>query len=100
MTPTTVRVSPAERPADIGKADIAASVTGHLGPHAPPKLDGLVFVGIALRATKNQAKPAVKIHELRCRPIDARVIRQRWVVEQVLDLLANGLKTASRKNNG
>src|SRR5436190_5950076 len=25
------------------EADVAASVTGHLGPNAPPKQDGLVF---------------------------------------------------------
>ena len=29
----------------------AASVTGHLGPHAPPDLDGVVFIGLAHRAT-------------------------------------------------
>ena len=31
------------------EADIAASITGHLGPNAPDSQDGLVFVGIAIR---------------------------------------------------
>src|SRR5262245_19572825 len=35
------------------EATIAASITGHLGPNAPPKLDGLVYVAIGFRR-KNQ----------------------------------------------
>ena len=31
------------------EADIAASITGHLGPNAPKSQDGLIFVGIAIR---------------------------------------------------
>ncbi len=30
-------------------ADIAVSVTGHLGPCAPPQLDGVIFIGTAVR---------------------------------------------------
>ncbi len=30
-------------------ADVAVSVTGHLGPHAEQKLDGVVYVGIGYR---------------------------------------------------
>ncbi len=37
------------------EADLAASVTGHLGPGAPPELDGIVFIGILSRG----AGPAV-----------------------------------------
>ena len=29
------------------EADVAASITGHLGPDAPPGQDGLIFIGIA-----------------------------------------------------
>lgn len=32
------------------QADVAASITGHLGPNAPAKQDGLIFVGITLRS--------------------------------------------------
>ena len=73
------------------QADIAASVTGHLGPDAPPKLDGLVFVGIATKSAKRHAAPTVDVHELHCRPKDTRLARQRWVVEQVLGLVAGKL---------
>jgi PncC family amidohydrolase len=67
------------------EATIAVSVTGHLGPNAPPTLDGLVFVGIATRPA------AVSVHALRCRRSDSRVVRQRWIVEQALTLLAQEL---------
>ncbi len=31
------------------EADLAASVTGHLGPDAPPELDGVIYVAVARR---------------------------------------------------
>jgi nicotinamide mononucleotide (NMN) deamidase PncC len=31
------------------EADLAASVTGHLGPDAPAALDGVIYVGVARR---------------------------------------------------
>ena len=31
------------------EADYAASITGHLGPNAPPELDGVVYIGLAWR---------------------------------------------------
>lgn len=31
------------------EADYAASITGHLGPHAPPQLDGVIYIGLAWR---------------------------------------------------
>ena len=31
------------------EASIAASITGHLGPHAPAQQDGLIYVGIVIR---------------------------------------------------
>ncbi|MCA9053358.1 MAG: CinA family protein, partial [Planctomycetaceae bacterium] len=36
------------------EADLAASITGHLGPDAPPELDGLVYVGVQRRAPGNE----------------------------------------------
>lgn len=74
------------------EADIAASVTGHLGPNAPLELDGLVFIGIATKSEKRHAAPAVDIHELHCRRKDSRLARQRWIVEQALDLVARNLQ--------
>jgi nicotinamide mononucleotide (NMN) deamidase PncC len=61
-------------------------VTGHLGPNAPAGQDGLVFVAVAVR------KPdCFGIEELHCRRKDSRVVRQRWVVQKALELLANTL---------
>ncbi len=31
------------------EADIAAAITGHLGPHAPADLDGVTFIALAQR---------------------------------------------------
>lgn len=31
------------------EADLAVSITGHLGPDAPKRYDGVVFIGIAIR---------------------------------------------------
>lgn len=65
------------------EADFAVAVTGHLGPHAPDSLDGVVFVG---KAHRNQ--PAGDATRLHCRHLPTRNQRQDWVVEQVL-LLAS-----------
>lgn len=34
-------------------ADLAVSVTGHLGPCAPPELDGVIFIGTAVRSHRS-----------------------------------------------
>lgn len=73
------------------EATIAAAVTGHLGPHAPRDLDGLVFVAIAQRTAK---KTSTLVTELHCRRRDLRVARQRWVVQRALELLADRLELA------
>jgi PncC family amidohydrolase len=74
------------------EADIAASVTGHLGPNAPADLDGLVFIGIAAKSEKRHVPPTAVVHERHCRPKDSRLARQRWVVKQVLDLVTKKLQ--------
>jgi nicotinamide-nucleotide amidase len=69
------------------EADIAVSVTGHLGPHAPAALDGVVFSAAARRGK------ATKTRKWRCSRDKSRVRRQRWVVEQVLDFLGDQLES-------
>jgi PncC family amidohydrolase len=71
------------------EAHIALSVTGHLGPNAPPKLDGHVYAAIARRDAPSRTKTTF----LQCRR-DSRAVRQRWVVERVLDLLSDELEAA------
>ena len=36
------------------EADVAASVTGHLGPNAPARQDGLIYVGLSRRIGEGQ----------------------------------------------
>jgi nicotinamide-nucleotide amidase len=74
------------------EADVAVSVTGHLGPMAPPSLDGHVYAAIAWRRRvgRKLVPPSVRFFE--CRRTDPRITRQWWVVEQVLNLLAEELE--------
>jgi nicotinamide-nucleotide amidase len=74
------------------EADLAAAVTGHLGPNAPPKLDGLVFVAVVRRAKERVARDVV-VKRLRCRRDASRVERQRWVIAQVLMMVAYELES-------
>ena len=47
------------------QADLSAAVTGHLGPGAPKRQDGLVFVGLARRTPgKRRAQPQVFVKKL------------------------------------
>ena len=68
------------------EADVAVSVTGHLGPDAPPQLDGVVFVAVAMRSPATCA-----VFNLRCRKGDSRITRQRFVVQRVLELASREL---------
>lgn len=48
------------------EARLAASITGHLGPGAPGKQDGQIFIAIAMRQTKNpRGKPHVLCEQFR-----------------------------------
>jgi PncC family amidohydrolase len=79
------------------EADLAISVTGHLGPNAPPALDGLVFSSLAWRSKRGQrAQSRVTTHRLQCRGLETRAERQKWVVEKVLEL--SGMELASASN--
>jgi PncC family amidohydrolase len=66
------------------EADFSASVTGHLGPGAPPKLDGLVFIG---RAERRGRSIHVEVETFRCQRSDSRTTRQRKVANRVLAAL-------------
>jgi len=74
------------------EADVAVSVTGHLGPNAPAKLDGRVYSAVAWRDKGgNAARFRVKTTRFLCHKADSRLKRQRWLVEQVLELLGREL---------
>jgi PncC family amidohydrolase len=72
------------------EADLAAAVTGHLGPNAPPKLDGLVFMAVVGRGKIGQLR-GTTIRRIECRRGQSRNARQEWVVEQVLKFVAESL---------
>lgn len=43
------------------EANLAAAVTGHLGPASPPQLDGAVFVAVAIRTAHGLEKHGYQI---------------------------------------
>jgi nicotinamide-nucleotide amidase len=73
------------------EADLAASVTGHLGPNAPPDQDGLVFMAVVSRAGPGEA-PARTIRRIECKRRQSRATRQDWVVEQLLKFVGDELE--------
>ena len=86
------------------QADVAASVTGHLGPDAPPHLDGLFYATVVARESKS-GKPGRAITRKTILPkadgkagskrISARrlrIERQRAATEFVLAMVAEFLE--------
>lgn len=71
------------------EADLAVSVTGHLGPDAPPKLDGVIYVGLA-RRSRQQSGPTVSTRRFRLQET-GRYARQREAVRLVLEQLLRAL---------
>jgi PncC family amidohydrolase len=69
------------------EAQLAMSVTGHLGPNAPAELDGVIYIGSAVRKGQRAAACARKFH------LEAtmRVARQREAARRVLLVLAETL---------
>jgi len=51
--------------AQTPEAHIAASVTGHLGPSAPPGFDGVVYIALARRTSAGPTIVSVTRHQLR-----------------------------------
>jgi len=76
------------------EADVALSVTGHLGPHAPAGLDGQIFTAISWHRARRRSPAKLYVRALQCDRHDSRARRQKWVVEQVLCLLGDELEAA------
>ncbi len=73
------------------EADVAASVTGHLGPQAPAELDGRFFVGWADRFLKNErGEMEPRAWEFRLQAT-SRIERQREAASKVLFIAAEQL---------
>lgn len=80
------------------EADLAAAVTGHLGPNAPESQDGLVFMSLVDRF----GRKIVQEHRLPCHEETSRYPgettreqRQWHAVELVLQMVAAHLNTES-----
>ena len=63
------------------EAQLALSVTGHLGPGAPDGMDGLIFVGMAFRGELEEPTTDVARHVL---TTNERLLRQREAASVVL----------------
>jgi PncC family amidohydrolase len=73
------------------EADLAVSVTGHLGPDAPPQQDGIVYIGLAERQAETGQIAVVQVR--RCQLISSqRLPRQREATLCVLALLQEHLE--------
>jgi nicotinamide-nucleotide amidase len=80
-------------------ADIAAAVTGHLGPGAPPAQDGLVYVAFARRSrSRRQSRSAVAKIELAAEagdelqnPMLRRLRRQKSAADHLLAWILKNL---------
>jgi nicotinamide-nucleotide amidase len=74
-------------------ANLAAAITGHLGPGAPPAQDGLIFLAVARRKEgkrpPNVAIKSVKLSEepgdRRAKPLAKRLRRQRSAASHLLE---------------
>lgn len=80
------------------EATIAAAITGHLGPGAPPDLDGLVFCAVTSRQQRfphrscrfQLASPAPASSD----DLPKRVARQQEAANLLIGFLLNSLGTA------
>lgn len=77
------------------EATIAVSVTGHLGPHAPKKLDGKIFGAIALRQKNKIAISSLETDLKR----KGRQTRQRTASLSILKMVRSVL-TRERPKKG
>jgi nicotinamide mononucleotide (NMN) deamidase PncC len=78
------------------EADLAASVTGHLGPDAPPDQDGLVYIGMAERDVTSGLADAAAVRRHRLTS-QGRLARQREAVGLTLDLLIDHFAETGRR---
>ena len=65
------------------EADIAAAITGHLGPDAPPEVDGICFVAIAVAEPAGRGSKIIDQRRL-CLQSDDRAARQDEAAESLL----------------
>lgn len=83
------------------EAGLSVAVTGHLGPGAPPDLDGIIYVGTAVRKSDACQVVAVQQHHL---PVcgsgnlEQRHIRQQIAVTLVYEAAVSALEHITWKD--
>lgn len=71
------------------EAMFSASVTGHLGPAAPPELDGVIFIAVAQR----QGKELTVLHAAKeTLSASDRVVRQQQAAQRVIETLTETIR--------
>lgn len=70
------------------EASLSAAITGHLGPHAPAELDGVVFLAIAHR---DDDKERVTVRRMVLAANFGRYARQRLAATALLGLVCEHL---------
>lgn len=89
-------------------AEVAAAITGHLGPEAPPELDGVAWTTVAVRNGDKLALQSLKLQldvPVGTCSADTRGIRQILAVQQVVEfcikvVTPNNDESASRITAG
>ncbi|MCA9080314.1 MAG: CinA family protein [Planctomycetaceae bacterium] len=80
------------------EADLAVSITGHLGPNAPPALDGVVYIGLAERASVGDQDVRTLRYQLAGTTASGeslRWTRQQQAIELVLQMALDALCSSS-----
>lgn len=80
--------------ARTSEADLAAAVTGHLGPGAPPEQDGCILIAVARREMLGKPADLVAVAEHRLAST-CRVDRQREAAVRVLEAVRQVLAEES-----
>jgi PncC family amidohydrolase len=77
------------------QANWGASITGHLGPNAPPELDGIAWVGIGVRDASGvvfQGAHQLHLPVTSSDPVKTRLDRQQQAGAKLLDLLREAMQ--------
>lgn len=79
------------------EADLSAAITGHLGPGAPPDLDGVVFLAVAHR---DGAPERVTVRRIVLGEKLDRYARQRLAATALLELVCEQLEGCASAQPG
>jgi PncC family amidohydrolase len=74
--------------AQTPEATLAASITGHLGPNAPLRLDGVIFIGIATRVPDGGC-----VHKRTLPKSLNRAARQTLAAQHVMEFVVEQLSS-------